>query len=176
MFDQRLIGMNKGPEKEKSIGEIIRGMVADGESFEAIVRTLQGLGIPKEQAEILVNLYKVRVSPEINSRVGKKLEKKFSSAEEAAKRKPIHREASLQRRRHFALSRIQNEISRIPFSSSAKSRLVQTIADDYFSLLEKEIEVKKELNRALLEALDDENLPRRSSAKIRNAIRDLKEL
>lgn len=167
--------MAEKKQKEQTIGEIIRQMVSDGEGFEKIKQTLLGLDVPAGQAEVLVNLYKLRVSPEIEEHVQKNLGKKFFFEEKAKKRKPILREASLQRRRHAKLEAILKAVSRISFPNPAKRSIIQKIVSDYKEMLERETEMKKELNRVLLEALD-EKLPRHDSTKLRNAIMDLKEL
>lgn len=165
----------KTDEKEKSIGGIIRQMVAQGESFEKIRQTLIGLDVPKDQADVLVKLYQLRVSPSIASQIEKGLGKKFIYEEKAKKRKPIAREASLQRRRSYRLEDILKDISKISFPNPAKRAVMQKIVADYQEMLAREIEIKKELNRVLLEALD-EKLSRHDHAKLRRSIDSLKEL
>jgi len=162
-------------QKEQTIGSIIRQMVADGESFEKIKQSLLGLDVPAGQAEVLVNLYKLRVSPQIEENVRRTLENKMVFAEKAGKRSPALREASLQRRRNAKLQAMLKEVSRVSFPNAAKRKAIQKIVSDYSEMLQRETEMKKELNRVLLEALD-EKLSRRDTAKLRNAIMDLKEL
>ena len=159
----------------RSIGEIIREMIAKGDSFETIKQTLLGLNVPAEQAKILVDLYKLRVSPELEAQIDKMVATKFGFREKAEKRQPVRREASLQRRRVGHLESILKDIYRISFPTPAKRAVIQKIVSDYQEMLARESEMKKELNRVLLEALD-EQLPRRDSAKLRRAITDLKEL
>jgi len=166
--------MGKKKESELTIPNVVREMVAEGEDLDKIVSNLSTLGLELPASKKLIKVSEKKVVPEIESEINKMVAKKEEKFLEASGRRGPRRKASARRRKEEALEKI-SETMNLVLEDASKKSIVQNILQDYWKALERQQEIKKELMRVLLEAMD-ETKSRRHSARLRRTLLEIESL
>ena len=113
--------------------------------------------------------------PQIESQIQKMVARKEEKFGEANARHGPRRTESAKRRAEDALDKISETMELVLQEDASKRSIVQNILRDYREALGRQGEIKKELMRVLLEAMD-EGQSRRYAAQMRRALLDIESL
>jgi len=166
--------MKKG-ESERTIPEVVKEMIESGEDIEKVHQNLEILGLEWGTPEKLVKVSEEKVIPRIEEAINRMVELKERKLAEAERRRGPRRRISQARRTISKIEGVARAMDDVLEQDTVKKSIVKNILRDYAETMDRQREIKKELMRVLLEALD-ERRARREAAKIRRALVEIEML